>query len=147
MRSNPEGGRVWFDPVGVWVPPGTSVRWTVSANVHTATAYHPSNGGRSLRIPEGAEPWDSGYLVNPGDDFTVTLMTEGVYDYFCRPHEAGGMVGRIVVGEPSGPGTLPFDYFTSMTPRPDWQPVPPAAQASFPAIDRILSEKRVSPEL
>jgi hypothetical protein len=36
---------------------------------------------------------------------------EGVYDYFCKPHEAAGMVGRIVVGNPgSGPGTRPFNH-------------------------------------
>ena len=51
-----------FNPIGLRVAPGTTVRWVVEANVHTATAYHPANGGHPLRIPERAEPWDSGYL-------------------------------------------------------------------------------------
>lgn len=49
------------------------------------------------------------------------------------------MVGRIVVGEPGGPGTLPFDHFEG-DPARDWRPVPEAAQAAFPTIELIMSE-------
>ena len=93
MRSDPEGAHVGFDPIGLRVMPGTVVRWVVEGNVHTATAYHPVNGGHPLRIPEQAEPWDSDYLVEPGQAFEVMLTAEGVYDYFCTPHEVAGMVG------------------------------------------------------
>jgi plastocyanin len=129
MRSDPEGARVDFDPIGLRVAPGAVVRWVVEANVHTATAYHPANGGRPLRIPEGAEAWDSGYLVEPGEAFEVTLTAEGVYDYLCAPHEAAGMVGRLVVGRPGGPGMRPPD-----------SGVPPAARAAFPSVGRIMAE-------
>jgi plastocyanin len=87
MKSDPLGAHVMFDPVGVLVEPGATIRWLLEANVHTATAYYPDND-RPLRIPEGAAPWDSGYLVDPGAAFEVTLTVEGVYDYFCQPHEA-----------------------------------------------------------
>lgn len=140
MGGSADGSRVWFDPVGLLVPPGTLVRWRIEGNVHTATAYHPANGGRSRRIPEAAEPWDSGYLVEPGDSFAVRLEQPGVYDYFCAPHEQAGMVGRLVVGTATGPGALPFDYFLSLRPPPDWMPVPPAARRSFPPVDRILRD-------
>jgi plastocyanin len=129
MRSDPEGAHVAFDPIGVRVPPGARVRWVVEANVHTATAYHPANGGHPLRIPESAEPWNSDYLVEPGEAFEVTLTAEGVYDYFCAPHEAAGMVGRIVVGRPGGPGA-----------HPPGEGVPPLARAAFPSVERILAE-------
>ena len=56
MRSDALGARVWFDPIGLYVERGTTVRWIVRENVHTATAYHPHNDKRSLRIPEGAMP-------------------------------------------------------------------------------------------
>jgi plastocyanin len=127
MQSDLLGAEVWFDPVGLAVPPGTTIRWVLAANVHTTTAYHPRNGGRSLRIPEGAAPWDSGVLVNPGDRFEITLTVEGVYDYFCAPHEQAGMVGRIVVGRPGGPGAGPFDAS-----------VPEAARRAFPAVEAIV---------
>ena len=86
MRSDALGARVWFDPIGLFVEPGATVRWIVRANVHTTTAYHPSNDKHSLRIPEGATPWDSGYLVQPGTSFDVTLTVPGVYDYYAPAH-------------------------------------------------------------
>ena len=113
LRSDALGTKVWFDPIGILIEPGQTVRWVNEANVHTSTAYHPDNDRHALRIPRAAEPWDSDYLVEPGDQFEVTLTVPGVYDYFCAPHEMAGMVGRIIVGQPSGPGTLPFDYFQS----------------------------------
>lgn len=128
MRSDPEGAHVGFDPIGVHIRPGTTLRWVVEANVHTTTAYHPRNGGHPLRIPEGAEPWDSGYLVEPGQAFETVLTVEGVYDYFCMPHEIAGMVGRIVVGRPGGPGLRPPD-----------ESIPAAARAAFPAVGQILA--------
>jgi plastocyanin len=119
------------------------VRWVNEANVHTSTAYHPANDGHALRIPEAAEPWDSGYLVGPGDRFEVTLTVPGVYDYFCVPHEIAGMVGRIIVGRPGGPATLPFDDFQGDPASRDWRPVPKAAQAAFPPIEAIMKERLV----
>ena len=143
MMSDALGTAVWFDPIGVHVQPGQTVRFTVHANVHTTTAYHPKNDHHSLRIPERAVPWDSRFLVNPGSHFEVTLTVPGVYDYFCAPHEIAGMVGRIVVGQPSGPGTLAFDYFRGRPGTEAWIPVPPAAQKAFPSVSAIMRERVV----
>ncbi len=145
MVSDPAGSWVSFDPVGLLVEPGTTIRWVVRANVHTTTAYHPRNDHHPLRIPEAATPWDSGYLVNPGNSFALTLTVPGVYDYFCTPHEAAGMVGRIVVGRASGPGAEPFDYWVGRAGTDGWRHVPEAARRSFPSVERILSERRVRP--
>ena len=141
MRSDDRGAEVWFDPIGVRIEPGQTVRWLMASpgNPHTTTAYHPRNANHSLRIPEAAEPWDSGFLVQPGDRFQVTLTVEGVYDYFCLPHELAGMVGRIVVGRPGGPGTQPFDYFVGRPGTGDWGHVPQAAQAVFPSVETIVA--------
>lgn len=143
MRSDPSGARVWFDPIGILIHPGQTVRWVVEENVHTTTAYHPQNDHHSLRIPERAAPWNSGYLVNPGDHFEVTLTVEGVYDYYCIPHEMAGMVGRIIVGKPVGPGSMPYDYYRGRPGTENWLPVPGAAQRAFPGIERIMREKIV----
>ena len=145
MRSDALGSRVWFDPIGLYVEPGATVRWIVRENVHTATAYHPRNDNHPLRIPERAEPWDSGFLVHPGDHFEVTLTVPGVYDYYCMPHEAVGMVGRIVVGQPLGPGAEPFDYWVGRPGTESWHHVPDAARETFPSIAQILHERRVHP--
>jgi plastocyanin len=143
MKSDPDGAEVWFDPIGVFVEPGQTVRWIVDANVHTTTAYHPKNDGHSLRIPEAASPWDSGFLVARGDYFEVTLTVPGVYDYYCQPHEAAGMVGRIVVGRPIGPGALPFDYFRGRPGTERWKPVPEAARTAFPSVLSIMRDRIV----
>ena len=143
MRSDPRGEAVWFDPIGALIEPGQTVRWIVDANVHTTTAYHPKYVKHSLRIPDGATPWDSGFLVNPGVHFEITLTVEGVYDYFCSPHELAGMVGRLIVGRPVGPGALPFDYFRGRPEAADWLPVPEAAQKAFPPIAQIVRQRIV----
>ena len=141
MRATPRGEEVWFDPVGLWVSPGQTVRWVLHHDVHTTTAYHPTNARHPLRIPEDAEPWDSGFLVARDAHFDVTFSVEGVYDYYCAPHEAAGMVGRIVVGRPSGPGALPFDYFEGRPGTERWTSVPEAARRTFPAVERILRSR------
>lgn len=140
MRSDTTGAVVGFDPVGALLEPGGTVRWVCDANVHTATAYSPRNANHSQRVPLAAKPWDSGFLM-PGQHFEIELTVEGVYDYFCVPHEQAGMVGRLIVGRPSGPGALPFDYFSSQGKH--WRPVPPAAQKAFPSIEMIMSHRLI----
>lgn len=143
MKSNKLGSKVWFDPIGLYIKPGTTVRWVVDENVHTTTAYHPENNNHSLRIPHDADPWDSG-LLSPGDYYDVTFTVEGTYDYYCSPHELGGMVGRIIVGSPGGPGSGEFDYFKSDKNMEKWLTVPLAAQKQFPDIELIIENKTVS---
>ncbi|WP_336099142.1 plastocyanin/azurin family copper-binding protein [Roseovarius sp. CH_XMU1461] len=105
MRGTSRGERIWFDPIGLAVEPGTTLRFTNRdpGNSHTATAYHPKIFGRTRRIPAFAEPWNSDFLL-PNESFEVTLTTPGVYDYYCLPHEMAAMVGRIVVGTPHHAG-------------------------------------------
>jgi plastocyanin len=107
MWGDATGAHVSFDPVGLRLEPGDTLRWTNddAGNSHTATAYHPANFGRPRRMPAAAQPWDSGYLL-PGESFAVTLTAEGVYDYYCLPHEHAGMVGRLIVGDPAADGWL-----------------------------------------
>jgi plastocyanin len=140
MRSDADGSHVGFDPIGLWIAPGETVRWRCELNYHSTASYHPDNDQHSLRMPEAARPWRSD-MLQPGDSFAVRLEIEGVYDYYCQPHEIAGMVGRIVVGRPTGPGALPFDYFVAQG--RDWLPVPEAAQHAFPAIDEIVARRIV----
>jgi plastocyanin len=140
-----DGGQVYFDPVGLRVQPGDTVRWIQVNGYHSIASYHPANANHELRIPETAQPWDSGILLaeSParGSSFEYTFTVPGVYDYFCAPHEAAGMVGRIVVGPPmNGPGTRSFGY----APERHWKPVPAAAQHAFPSIARIVKEGAVA---
>lgn len=134
-------GEVGFDPVGLWLEPGMLVRWINGAGVHTVTAYHPDNGNRALRIPQSAQPWDSGHLMEPGAIFERRFTVPGVYDYFCIPHERAGMAGRLVVDTISGPGARPFGWWQD---EHDWQPVPRAVQERLPAAEEIARARRAS---
>lgn len=137
MRASGDGARVWFDPLGLLVRPGTAVRWVLVDGVHTTTAYHPANGDLPRRIPEGARPWDSGYLVEPGATYEVTLDVPGVYDFFCRPHEAAGMVGRIVVDPTSDAA------HGVITPTAGDTRLPAAALAGLPRVEDILRRESI----
>jgi len=135
MAGRSDGSLVWFDPIGLRIEPGQTVRWTNRdrGNSHTATAYHPANAGHALRIPAAAQPWDSGYLL-PDQSFSVTLTEPGVYDYYCRPHEHAGMVGRIIVGDPGTSAAVLAE-----------DGVPEAALRAFPSVAAILAEGIVRP--
>src|SRR5690625_2023021 len=81
MSGTARGEKVWFAPTGIAIEPGTTLRFVNNDNVnsHTSTSYHPDLFDRPLRIPEGAKPWDSGFLM-PGESFDLTLTKPGVYD-------------------------------------------------------------------
>jgi plastocyanin len=137
-------GDTYFDPAGIHIAPGDTVRWVQVSGFHSVTAYHPRNDQHELRIPASAEPWDSDILQaqypKPGATFEHVFTVPGVYDYFCKPHEMAGMVGRIVVGDPgNGPGTKPFGY----APGEHWKPVPDAARKAFPPVAEILQKTTV----
>lgn len=87
-------GNNYFDPIGLFVEPGTTVRFEIAAGAHSATTYDG-------RIPAEANPFDSGVFSQ--GTYEYTFETPGTYDYYCIPHKSLGMVGRVVVGEPGGP--------------------------------------------
>jgi plastocyanin len=123
MRSTARGEEAWFEPIGVRIEPGQTVRWIMASpgNPHTTTAYHPRNANHSLRIPEAAAPWDSGFLVNPRDAFEVTLTVEGVW---AAPAPRRGC-------RCPRPRARPF---------PPWPPCSPAA--SCPGADMDARRRR-----
>lgn len=139
MRGTARGERIWFTPQGLAVAAGTTVRFVNRdpGNSHTATAYHPSLYGRALRIPAAATPWDSDFLL-PDDMFEIKLSVPGVYDFYCIPHEMGGMVGRIVVGRPDDLGWE--------GPAADTGDVIPEALAALRSVEDILASGRVERE-
>lgn len=137
MRGTKDGGQIWFDPVGLYIEPGQTLRFLNQdgGNTHTSTAYSPDIDGRPLRIPAGAKGWDSDYL-DPEQAFEITLDVPGVYDFYCRPHEHAGMVGRIVVGRPEDHAGWEQNAETG--------DLPPEILAAFPAVADILSMGRVA---
>lgn len=130
------GGDFRFDPPGLLVEPATRLVWLNMGDFHTATAFHPDNaalvgGDLPLRIPEAAEPWHSGMLgLTAGTRFEHPFIEPGVYDYFCQPHYAFGMVGRIVVESArGGPGTTRADGLTAVV------------RENLPAVEMIIGPR------
>ncbi len=100
-----EGSDYIFDPIGLFVESGTTVTWVNASGAHSSTAYAEGNGPATVtQIPQDAEPWNSETLSQQGATFDYTFEVPGTYNYFCIPHKTLGMLGRIVVDEPGGPG-------------------------------------------
>lgn len=88
-----------FDPHVVWVEIGGTVRWHNESGSHSSTLYHP-NVDRPRLAPEAGAAWDSGVLSTDDEPFEHTFDTEGVYHYYCTPHEESGMIASVIVGDP-----------------------------------------------
>ena len=101
-------GLWYFDPAGLFIEKGETIRWVGGDQGPTVTAFHPSNYNHELRIPEDAKPFHSGNIMRHGRYrfFELTFDVEGTYDYFAQTFEPVGMVGRIVVGRPGGPAEM-----------------------------------------
>jgi len=90
--------RLTYEAEAVRVRVGETVTWENTSDlIHTVTG-DPSRAADegSVSLPDGAAPFDSGNL-QPGETFSHTFRVPGEYVYFCVPHEAAGMVGRVIV--------------------------------------------------
>ena len=135
-------GLWYFDPVGLYVEPGQTVRWVSATWGTSVTAYHPDNDNRELRIPEGAQPFDSGLLDEDANTFEWTFDVPGTYDYFSRDHEPIGAVGRIVVGQSGGPAEKPLGYGG----REGWAPIYPRVRQVLELVtSKAIVEEKIFP--
>ncbi|MFB6132673.1 MAG: plastocyanin/azurin family copper-binding protein [Halanaeroarchaeum sp.] len=112
-----DDGEQHFDPHVTRVTVGGRVTWVLESGSHTATAYHPRNDQPRL-VPEGTEAWDSGLLTEPGETYEHTFDVEGVYHYFCVPHEAQGMLGTVIVGSPDPAEQIALQTIPEGKPKP-----------------------------
>lgn len=88
-------GKNFFDPAELTIKVGDTVRWVNEceegvACTHSAQAYPD-------KIPAGAEAFDSTLLTAQGQTYEYTFTVPGEYEYFCLPHEALDMKGKIIV--------------------------------------------------
>lgn len=79
-----------FKPAIVYIQPGDTVQWA-NMTSHNVVSYV---------APEGSAGFgEHGKL--PGGSFSATPDKEGIYGYVCEPHVGFGMVGVVVVGNPT----------------------------------------------
>jgi plastocyanin len=124
------GTEFTFDPVGLYVDSGSTVRFNMRSGSHQIRGYHREYG-RTHRLPDGVPPLGSD-LLTEGSYWLYTFETRGVYDLYCQPHEYYGMVMRVVVG--SGASDQPVQ---SEADGPN-QLQPPTEQAAAVLVDDAL---------
>lgn len=131
-----------FDPVGLYIEPGETVKFQLESPFHTISAFHPDLGF-TQRVPDGVGAISSPVLWE-GAYFLYTFDEPGVYDLMCLPHEWAGMVIRIVVGEATGPGAeeIPEPEFADGMPNPD-EPSPPDWLAATVLRDAALDPENI----
>ncbi|QIO22447.1 halocyanin domain-containing protein [Haloarcula sp. JP-L23] len=86
---NANGGAYGFGPPAIHVDNGATVQfeWT------------GEGGGHNVKS-DGDGPLDSGSTVaSAGVNYEHTFENDGIYPYYCAPHEGLQMKGAIVVGE------------------------------------------------
>jgi pseudoazurin len=90
LNRGTAGGTMVFEPAFLQIAPGDTVRFVPTDRGHDVKTIEGM-------LPEGAAALDSGM----SQELVVTFETEGVYGYKCVPHQAMGMVGLVVVGDPA----------------------------------------------
>lgn len=95
MKQSPQSR---FVPATVNISVGDTVKWTNPAFVTHTVTFDPSKAATSsdAQLPGGVAPFDSGDVEEDGT-FSHTFSVKGTYKYFCKYHEAMGMVGTVVV--------------------------------------------------
>lgn len=90
LNKGSDGTRMVFEPMVVNAAPGDTVTFVPTDKGHNSVSM---KGG----VPEGSEAWKGKF----NEEISVTVSEEGVYMYQCTPHFGMGMIGAIVVGEPT----------------------------------------------
>jgi plastocyanin len=98
---------VAYRPPSLTVETGDTVVWkNTSARAHSVTAYEQGIPDEADYFATGGfdseqaarDAWDGAAgAINSGETYEHTFEVPGVYEYFCIPHESGGMVGTVEV--------------------------------------------------
>lgn len=90
MLNKGAAGAMVFEPALVKIAPGDTVTFVSVDPGHNAESI-------SSMIPAGATPFKGKMNQN----ITVKFTKPGVYGYKCLPHYGMGMVGAVIVGNPT----------------------------------------------
>ena len=134
-RENAPIPEFYFEPTGLAIDVGDTVRFNLATPHHNVNAYHPALS-YTQRVPDDVPPFSSP-ILGAGDYWLYTFEREGVHNIMCAPHEIFGMVGSIVVGSPTGPGANPVGE----APAPHEESRPPEFTAGL-----VLSDPAMDPE-
>jgi plastocyanin len=98
-----------FEPASITVSVGDEVVWyNNSTRAHSVTAYGDGIPADAAYFATGGydseeaarEAWDGlNGALESGQTYDHRFEVPGRFNYFCIPHERGGMVGTVVVEE------------------------------------------------
>ena len=91
-------GRPEFVPARVTIKTGQTVTWKNASTEVMEVAANPATArpGTQSALPPNTKPFDSG-LLQPGEAFSYTFTTPGVYRYFCSANCSGSPAGEVIV--------------------------------------------------
>jgi plastocyanin len=97
-RVNIAADKTSFDPAELKIMAGDTVRWRNRSIVEHSVVCDPGKAKDRTNAahPPAAQPFDSGLFADDAV-FEHTFTVPGTYRYFCREHEAMGMVGTVIV--------------------------------------------------
>ncbi|MBV8774335.1 MAG: hypothetical protein JO166_18680 [Deltaproteobacteria bacterium] len=87
-----------YQPISVRIVSGQTVEWKNEGQVSHSVSDDPAQASAPIDAmrPPGVRPFSSGRIM-PGGQFRHTFTEPGRYRYFCPTHEAGDMVGEVIV--------------------------------------------------
>lgn len=115
--SKPVTGKMWdvkmlgdakgyrFDPASLTIKSGDGVRWTVVSGLpHNVTFWPDSIPSGAASVLQSAMQQTIGPLTGPllmaqNQTYTISFAgaPAGTYHYYCTPHLALGMKGKLIV--------------------------------------------------
>ena len=95
MKNNP---KAIFVPATVNCKVGDTVNWTNPGVITHSVTFEPAQAVDKANavLPAGVQPFDSGNMEQDAT-YSHTFAVKGTYKYFCKLHEAMGMVGTVIV--------------------------------------------------
>ncbi|WVZ91250.1 hypothetical protein U9M48_037446 [Paspalum notatum var. saurae] len=88
------GGVLVFEPSEFAVKSGETITFKNNAGFPHNVVFDEDE------VPSGvdaAKISQEEYLNAPGETYSVTLTVPGTYSFYCEPHQAAGMVGKVTV--------------------------------------------------
>ena len=89
VGADGNGGPFAFSPAAVRIDPGTKVVWEWTGK------------GGQHNVAGETHDFESDMMGSEGDTYALEFEGQGVVKYVCTPHQAAGMKGAIVVGNPA----------------------------------------------
>jgi pseudoazurin len=90
MLNKGADGMMVFEPSFLKIAPGDSIHFVATDKGHNVLSVEGM-------APEGVTPFKG----KMNEDVTVTFDQPGMYGFECKPHYGMGMVGMVVVGDPT----------------------------------------------